>query len=116
VAPNGQTLAVGSWSDPVQIWKIATGELQRTLTGHPSGVGRGSIAFGQDGRLLAVGTGDGRLIFWRLPEGDSLYSTQAHADAVEGVVFAPDHLTLATGSLDGFTRLWRVVEYERRSG
>ena len=75
-SPNGQTLAssggsshgeaaVGVGTDyTVRVWDVATGELQRTFTGHTSEVL--SVRFSADGQTLASGSADGTVLLWEM--------------------------------------------------
>jgi WD40 repeat protein/serine/threonine protein kinase len=53
VAPDGRTLASGSWDRTVTLWDLATGKARATLIGHPYEVI--GVAFSPDGRTLAAG-------------------------------------------------------------
>ena len=73
-SPNGQTLASGggyviieqcaapSADNTVRLWDVATGELQKTLTGHTDEVL--SVRFSADGQTLASGSADGTVLLW----------------------------------------------------
>ena len=67
-----------------------------------------SVAFRQDGKLLASGSRDGELKLWDFPGGKELHAFKGHSDAITGVVFHPDGQQLATASLDHTVRLWDV--------
>jgi WD40 repeat protein len=62
ISPDGSVLATGLRKD-VKLWKLETGELQDTLSGHGNWVG--SLAFSADGKLLASASGDG-VKLWHL--------------------------------------------------
>jgi len=62
ISPDGNVLATGLRKD-VKIWKLETGELQDTLSGHGNWVG--SLAFSVDGKLLASASSDG-VKLWHL--------------------------------------------------
>ncbi|HWT00866.1 MAG TPA: WD40 repeat domain-containing protein [Pyrinomonadaceae bacterium] len=53
-SPDGKLLASGGAEGEVQLWDALTGELKRTMPGHPNWVYR--AAFSPDGRTLATST------------------------------------------------------------
>ena len=46
----------------VRVWDVATGELQRTFTGHAGEIL--SVRFSADGQTLASGSADGTVLLW----------------------------------------------------
>ncbi len=58
VSPDGNILATGLRKD-VKLWKVETGELQGTLSGHGNWVGSLSFSTEGDGKLLASASSDG---------------------------------------------------------
>ncbi|MBE0541468.1 MAG: WD40 repeat domain-containing protein [Verrucomicrobia bacterium] len=62
ISPDGSVLATGLRKD-VKLWKLETGELQDTLSGHGNWVG--SLSFSADGKLLASASSDG-VKLWHL--------------------------------------------------
>jgi WD40 repeat protein len=65
-----------------------------------------SVAFSNDGRLLALGFLHGALQVWEVGSGVMLYSHVAHQASVTSVAFSPNNLLLATGSRDNTAKLW----------
>ncbi len=71
-SPDGQTLASGGGyvsegcagvlDAKVRVWDVATGELQRTFTGHAHEIW--SVRFSADGQTLASGSADGTVLLW----------------------------------------------------
>jgi WD40 repeat protein len=64
-----------------------------------------------DGKLLAIGCGDGTVRLWN-PVTDrpvaTLRATTSTVYGADAVAFSPDGKLLASGELDGTVRLWPV--------
>jgi len=67
-----------------------------------------SVAFSNDGRLLALGFLQGNLQVWEVGSGVKLYSHAAHQASVTSVAFSPNNLSLASGSRDNTIKLWEA--------
>ncbi|MGE0127022.1 MAG: hypothetical protein AB7U82_02865 [Blastocatellales bacterium] len=67
-----------------------------------------SVAFSNDGRLLASGFLQGNLQVWEVGSGVKLYSHAAHQASVTSVAFSPNNLWLASGSRDNTIKLWEA--------
>jgi len=67
-----------------------------------------SVAFSNDGRLLALGFLQGNLQVWEVGSGVKLYSYAAHQASVTSVAFGPNNLLLASGSRDNTIKLWEA--------
>jgi WD40 repeat protein len=71
-APDGSVLAQASdgasWGDPgpINLWNVATGELDRQLLHKYSSIYL-TLAYSNDGRILAGGTREGSVVFWDVP-------------------------------------------------
>lgn len=66
-----------------------------------------SVAWHPDGRRLAVGYWDGRIIVWDAESATRLWERQAHRDIVHAVAWAPGGSLLASSSKDGTLQLRR---------
>ncbi|MGH3803213.1 MAG: WD40 repeat domain-containing protein, partial [Pseudonocardiaceae bacterium] len=115
-APDGRTLATGSFDTKVILWNLADltqpQRLGQPLTAHTNTVL--SVAFSPDGRTLATASADDTVILWNLTDpaqpqrlGQPL---TGHTDAVYSVAFAPDGRTLATASADDTVILWNLTD------
>ena len=104
ISANGQILASGSQDRTIKVWNAATGQLQRTLTGHKDTVR--SLAMSADGRILASGSGDTKIKLWNLPQGKLISTFSGHSSPVWSVDFAPDGKTLISASEDGSINIW----------
>ncbi len=72
--------------------------------------GVGAIAFSPDGRRLAVGDDDGRVILRDADTMQPITTLAAHEDSVTSIVFAPSGRELVTTSADGSARIWDATD------
>ena len=112
LAPDGSGLAVirpGAATDRedsgIDVWDTVTQSLRTFL--HDKHEIR-TMQFSPDGRVLAVGDGDGRVRLWNLASGEPR-EFQAHDLPILCLAFSPDGRTLATGSADESIQLWEVA-------
>ncbi|KOR27838.1 hypothetical protein TI04_12430 [Achromatium sp. WMS2] len=120
-SPDGASLASASDDNSIKLWRVADGELLRTLTDHYTNA-MNSVAFSPDGASLASGSGnifgkdDNTIKLWRVADGALLRTFTGHTSDVNSVAFSPDGLSLASGSGnifgkdDNTIKLWRVAD------
>ncbi len=125
--PNGRRLASGSSDSSIILWdteggkRITGGSEERSgkdeaLSEHGGSVRR--LAFSPDGRTLASGSSDDRVLLWDVatgkprlaPQKDPKSSdpTKKHRGDVLALAFSPDGALLASGSQDDTIVLWDV--------
>jgi len=64
-SPDGRWIAAfASLTNVIRVWSATTGREEITLRGHPTAVK--AVAFSHDGRQLAAGYADGRVVLWNL--------------------------------------------------
>jgi WD40 repeat protein len=111
--PDGKLLVTGSVDRNLAVWDAASGGRLRVLT-EAEGVEDAAIstlAFSTDGRRLAVGAANGRVVLWSVESWSKMHSWEAHRSAVMALGISPDGRWLATGCREpgGTTlRVWRL--------
>ncbi len=122
-SPNGKTLIAGSTDGAIGRWDLENPQTPYVDLPRQKG-GVWSAAFSPDGRWLALGSKvDDTFTLWDLTQSEGnpiLVSDPLPATSGSGpqyempggvpVAFSPDNTTLATGSLNGVIRLWRVAD------
>jgi len=111
LSPDGNYLAVGSFSGQLRVWNVADGKPLMTIRGHSRMAW--ALAFSPDSRILASGGYDRSVKLWAVGGEDSgrcLRILQGHDQWVRAVAFSPDGTLLATSGMDETIRLWDVRE------
>jgi WD40 repeat protein len=86
--------------------------LERTFTGHTSGVSK--VAFSADAKRIISGGGDryltkpGELKVWEAQTGQELLSLQGHTSAVSCLAFSADGKRIASAGGDKTVKVWDV--------
>jgi WD40 repeat protein len=101
-APDGRTLATGSFDKTLRLWDLATGAA-RELRGHEMIVVQ--AAFSPDGRVLASTGLDHTIRLWDVASGAGSV-LRGHREKIQGIALSPDGKWVASGGSDGTVRLW----------
>jgi len=72
----------------VQVWNVATGQVEQTLKGHSHWVE--SVAFSPDGSKLASGSGDDTVQVWDVATSQVEQTLEGHSGKVKSVAFSLD--------------------------
>ncbi|MEQ4722684.1 AAA family ATPase [Nonomuraea sp. B19D2] len=110
-SPDGRLLATGAAE--VLVWDVAG---RRAIGGPlPAAEGATSMAFGLDGRTLAVTDGGRRISLWGLSSARLTGDPTVREDGyLDGVQFSPDGQTIATWGDDGsaYLRFRRTATFQ----
>ena len=111
-SPNGNTVAGVGWDGTVLCFDVATGEFKTTLSGHTSSVE--SIAFSNDGSIIASGNGN-QVLIWDIDtqQQKSLFDTDGLR--VKSIVFSPDGNTFATGNENNTVLVWDMLTGQHKT-
>jgi WD40 repeat protein len=122
MSADGRRLAVGGCAQEAQrvciagevrLWEVAAPTAAPVVLTGPGGRVF-SVAFSQDGRSLAAGSGDMAVWLWALDEPSALpiALTDGNLGPVEAssVAFNPDGQTLAAASRDASVRVWPMAD------
>lgn len=111
-SPDGKVMATagfGKAGKTVSLWNLATHVRERALGGDISMAV--SVAFSNDGKLLALGNGSGKVNIWDLITGRQVRSLSGN-DYVYCVALSPDAKLLASGDQDVTVKLWDLTTGE----
>lgn len=99
-SPDDRWLAVALTNHVIQLLDTRDGHMVVEMQGHTNAIT--TLAFSEDGSLLASGSRDGTARIWRLPGGDPLEAALAHEQQVRRVALSADgrHLATATWESD----------------
>lgn len=122
-SPDGRLFAFGRTNE-IQLWRLPEGELKdriklKDTSGWVGGWGKNeerrlceALAFSPDGKLLAIGTWDGRIFLWDLTEPKSPLAIKGRSfgEAIQSLTFNPEGTVLASGNSWGYIQLWNVPD------
>jgi WD40 repeat protein len=103
---DGKTLVTAGADGKIRIWNVATGQVERTLSGHTNSLYKAD--FSPNEKLLASSSRDRTARIWDFATGRELYKLTGFRCSVKSVAFSPNGKTLAVVGNDGMLKLWDV--------
>ena len=103
---DGKTLVVAGGDGKIRFVDMATGEVQRLLTGHTNAVYL--AIFTSDEKLIASSSRDLTARIWDVSSGRELSNLGGFRCSVKAVAFSPDNKMLAVSGNDGMLKLYDV--------
>jgi WD40 repeat protein len=114
-SPDGKLLAVGTGGGgTIYLYELPGSKQRHQMDGHEGEVRVG--AFSPDGKRLASGGGDQRLILWDTATGKRVWQSEDAKGSVHALANSPDGKVLASGGQDGEIRLWDAATGKARAG
>jgi len=105
VVPNA-LLALTAGPDGFRLWQIDAGKMVKHFNDHKGPVL--ALAVSPNGRWVASGGADNRILLWNLGNQHLVRSFDGHAGVVNGLAFSLDSNYLLSASADKSVRLWGV--------
>ncbi len=106
VGPDGRRALLAAGSS-LYTGDLESGRVEKFWDG-PAGNVRGA-AFAPDGKLAAVGCGDGKILLVDVDAGKELRRCEGHTAGLRCLAFLPDGKLLVSGAEDQTARLWDVA-------
>jgi WD40 repeat protein len=113
--PDGKRLLAATRDGALQVWDIRTRRKKYNLPDSTAMQGHSgwitSIAFSQDGKMLATGSTDRTVLLWPVNLGQSLAPIKGHGSSITALALSSDALGrthLITGSNDKSLKFWDV--------
>ncbi|HXQ73997.1 MAG TPA: WD40 repeat domain-containing protein [Pyrinomonadaceae bacterium] len=103
---DGKTLLTAGGDGIIRVWDLASGELQRTLTGHTNSTYMAE--FSPNEKLIASSSRDTTARIWDFASGREVHKLTGFNCAVKAVAFSPNGKTVAAVGNDGMLKLWDV--------
>ena len=133
-SPDSRRLASASFDGTVRIWPLqedgkAGAETSATVLseGSSGGARMYALAWSPDGRRLAAGSRDSRILIWNIAADAETAASETvalpqqalspgHLGTVYSLSWSPDGRFLASGSQDGTVGIWNVTTREDDEG
>lgn len=103
---DGKTLVTAGGDGIIRIWDVASGQVQRTLTGHTNVIYKAELSPNE--KLIASSSRDSTARIWDFATGRELYKFTGFKCSVKSVAFSPNGQALVGVGNDGMLKLWDI--------
>ena len=104
---DGLMIATGAGDNANKVWYVSSGVHRGDYNG---GTQPNDVAFSVDGQTLATVSATGEFRLWDISLVQELAAPSGHAGAVRSVAFSPDGLSVLTGGIDGYVKVWAAAD------
>jgi WD40 repeat protein len=109
--PGTESLISAGGGRAIQ-WDLTTGAQLRKV--HSSREAITAMPVSADGKLLASGGMDDKVLVWELESATKKHEIKAESAGVTAVAFSPSGKSIVTGGVDGTIRVWSAVTGSQR--
>jgi len=113
---DSQLVAAAGGSGSVFVWSVGSDAPPREFVATQSLSTIGSLAFSNDGSMLAMGLVHRGIVVMAMEDGAIVGRVGGHTDAVSFLKFRPDDQLLVSASWDRTIRSWRTSEFTPFTG
>jgi len=106
LSPDGKTLALGSSSNAIHLWRI-DGRPEPLPVLYAASTQAHALAFSPDGEHLAAAVADHSIRVHQWEDGRAVKALQGHSGLVRSIAIAADGRSIYSASFDGTLRGWR---------
>jgi eukaryotic-like serine/threonine-protein kinase len=106
-SPDGGRIVFAA-EDGFEVWEVSSGRMIRGRQRFRDNKSVESVAFSQDGTLIATGLEDGSIEVFKAQSGEKAFVIEGHTRSVTSVRFSPDGGRLLSSSADRTIRLWEA--------
>lgn len=106
ISPDGKTLALGSSSNAIHLWRI-DGQPEPLPVLYAASTQAHALAFSPDGEHLAAAVADHSIRVHQWEDGRTVKALQGHSGLVRSIAIAADGRSIYSASFDGTLRGWR---------